>query len=549
MHHFDGVYEQSILRLSDSCISDTATNTARDRFRPLQESVPKYARGMQRLLIVTLRWANERFSNVGMVDDAPYPTIAQTHQRLVEFANWQLDGGMEDEDTSLEDHLQGWLEALFTTEYRINDEQQDPVFWFLMAVTTQPLDIKHLQTTRDVADLADEEVMLQDTCRAEAEGHDDDEETGLPGDDQTGIDDEDRLDILRAHSGRMILPAHMFSGLYAQVQYTCRLTLWNMAVQIMQRSDEEKTPGEATVDDLKPCCTETVEGFSYRRIRLALGHALRAIMDLPPRVTWGIHAGTPFLSVNNTVVNREILSEAFHHIVTRAEHELAEHLCWGMRLGVEMPKLVKDDMRSTVTGYSFINDPANGIASQGRALPEAISKNAHLQAHLLINSTTWNQSEIRNVLKADHQFLGLLFTCLHLTSGLPARAAEYNTLRLVNLGDTPRSIYHDPYQLFLLFRYTKTTATKGQGSPHPRFPAKRVANLLLVYLVKVRPMMIALAKMLTGTEAANKAKLMRTHLFASYTGLFTPQELRSAFGTAMHQHGKLPIGISDYLRG
>lgn len=165
-----------------------------------------------------------------------------------------------------------------------------------------------------------------------------------------------------------------------------------------------------------------------------------------------------------------------------------------------MLTLLKDDKRNSVSGYSFITDPVNGLDGQGTALLHAVVKNAHVQARLLINGTMWNHTEIVKVLRADHRFHGLLFACLHLSCEIPVRAPEYNTLRLVDLGDTPGAVYHDPYQSFLLFRYTKTTSTKGQGPPHPRFPSKRVASLLLVYLVKVRPMMVALAKVLTGTH-------------------------------------------------
>lgn len=80
-----------------------------------------------------------------------------------------------------------------------------------------------------------------------------------------------------------------------------------------------------------------------------------------------------------------------------------------------------------------------------------------------------------------------MFVLIHITSGQPARMTELVHLRLFNSRSSHRSIYLYFGSVMLLSTYSKTSSASQRDRMIARFLPNALKELLLVYLIVVRP--------------------------------------------------------------
>ena len=97
-----------------------------------------------------------------------------------------------------------------------------------------------------------------------------------------------------------------------------------------------------------------------------------------------------------------------------------------------------------------------------------------------------NQFEISRYLTSVKQFVQILLTLIHLSSGQPARMTELQYLLLFNTSNHFRSIYvYDGY-IQLVFDYNKTTSICQQSRKIIRFLPKKFNGIFLIYVTIIR---------------------------------------------------------------
>ena len=89
------------------------------------------------------------------------------------------------------------------------------------------------------------------------------------------------------------------------------------------------------------------------------------------------------------------------------------------------------------------------------------------------------------------KFLGWMMTAIQVTAGQPARLPELFSVQHANSSTSPRSLYVYGEQLVMVIRYNKTlSATGAMGKKIARLLPVQVSQMLLEYLVLVRPVQI-----------------------------------------------------------
>jgi hypothetical protein len=156
---------------------------------------------------------------------------------------------------------------------------------------------------------------------------------------------------------------------------------------------------------------------------------------------------------------------------------------------------LRDDISSAhegrAVGYSFFSDKTNGFSKHRHVLLKAILSNS-LTANSLRDGSDdfqgWSEIHLKKFLQDTSRFLKCFFTLTHLTYGQPARAEELTELLLQNTREGQRNFYWSYDTVMLLTRYHKNRSVNRREKYIARFLPRCVSELLLQYVVLVRPL-------------------------------------------------------------
>jgi hypothetical protein len=156
---------------------------------------------------------------------------------------------------------------------------------------------------------------------------------------------------------------------------------------------------------------------------------------------------------------------------------------------------LRDDISSAhegrAVGYSFFSDDANGFDKHRHVLLTAILSDRLTAAAFYDVSggfQGWNEGKLKSFLQHSSTFLKCFFSLMHLTYGQPARAEELTELALQNTRDGQRNIYWTYDTVMVLTRYHKSRSVNKREKYVARFLPRCVSELLLQYVVLVRPL-------------------------------------------------------------
>ena len=244
--------------------------------------------------------------------------------------------------------------------------------------------------------------------------------------------------------------------------------------------------------------------------------------------------------VDNIELSQEELSAAIGNLHREADALLRTHLLLGLRLGdgywAKLGSL-DDAVRNSVPNFSFSEHPGNAeftstcarrIFQALRHTPLAPYKRRAAPApsgdpgpsRVAGESDDGPESWIFPD-DAAREYLGncdrlheLMFTMLHLTSGGPPRATEWEPLLVRNTARQMRHVFITAGgYLTVITSYHKSQTLHGGSLKHiARFPCAVTSGIVLTYLVLVRPLEILLRRQLYATDgydAAHKAMLTR----------------------------------------
>ncbi|KAJ9634892.1 hypothetical protein H2199_008756 [Coniosporium tulheliwenetii] len=181
-----------------------------------------------------------------------------------------------------------------------------------------------------------------------------------------------------------------------------------------------------------------------------------------------------------------ITMEAFrkfgHHISEKAE-TLCDTLMYGWSPDLNLSE-VKDDMRNTQLGYSFVQHPANGLSM---AYLELCARVCMVQTGGLLHRKTWSHQAIRQYLKDAEALLELLLALLYALGGQAPRATEILSLQHCNGQSTERGVYAYNGALIYVTKHHKAKLSTNKEFNVARFLPARAGKILFYYLVYLRP--------------------------------------------------------------
>jgi hypothetical protein len=189
-------------------------------------------------------------------------------------------------------------------------------------------------------------------------------------------------------------------------------------------------------------------------------------------------------------------------LVGKARTILRDDLLFGLvnpSRYVSLPARTQIDLRDDISsahegravGYSFFSDKTNGFSKHRHVLLKAILSNS-LTANSLRDGSDdfqgWSEIHLKKFLQDTSRFLKCFFTLTHLTYGQPARAEELTELLLQNTREGQRNFYWSYDTVMLLTRYHKNRSVNRREKYIARFLPRCVSELLLQYVVLVRPL-------------------------------------------------------------
>jgi hypothetical protein len=226
-----------------------------------------------------------------------------------------------------------------------------------------------------------------------------------------------------------------------------------------------------------------------------------------PTIIWTPHTNFTSLSIGSSLVTLDGLRELVQNLLSSAKRFLATEVLMELRLP-EMDAVVQqqqqqqqryvDNHRDSRPGYSFLDDPDNSLQQYEGCLHRAFLSSPSTANTFVVNSRVigddgniqYNEGGCRAWLRKTGEFLDILTALIHIGGGQAARAEELASLLIRNSRNNHRGVYYrgDINTIMLCTTYHKGRSIKGSDRVISRTLPKSVADLLLQYLVIVRPL-------------------------------------------------------------
>jgi hypothetical protein len=221
-----------------------------------------------------------------------------------------------------------------------------------------------------------------------------------------------------------------------------------------------------------------------------------------PRAKWMPGSNYSAMEYDGVPVSIPKLCATASILVSKARAILCDNLLFGLvnpsryiSLQARTQIDLRDDISSAhegrAVGYSFFSDDANGFDKHRHVLLTAILSDRLTAAALYDGSLGfqgWNEGKLKTFLHHSSTFLKCFFSLMHLTYGQPARAEELSELALQNTRDGQRNIYWTYGTVMVLTRYHKSRSVNKREKYVARFLPRCVSELLLQYVILVRPL-------------------------------------------------------------
>lgn len=206
------------------------------------------------------------------------------------------------------------------------------------------------------------------------------------------------------------------------------------------------------------------------------------------------------------------------------------------KIPVKVPPLMSEDIRSAGMGYSFINS----VTTEPPTLPLLFEMGQSSGLRLLrpdgpgsrkFEADPSASQEFFHVLKPIVEAISFL---IHATGSGPLRLSEVVDDRYSN-GSGPRNLYISHGLVFLVRRNLKSSTLRGYRSSVVHFPPQKVVDLLVYYLVVIRPVEILLTASLGWKdEHANYSQFL--HVVKGRKS--SPQELSMVVSNLTNKYFK-----------
>lgn len=222
---------------------------------------------------------------------------------------------------------------------------------------------------------------------------------------------------------------------------------------------------------------------------------------------------------------------------------LLDKMMLGLDHRVDISK-VYDVPSKRSAGFGMRTDADEKVDLDNKySLTDHIDRDEALSRRFLVGEGgEWNAHAARDYLKTYDELQALLLVLIHLGSGLPARATELATYRLLNGSTSQRSVYFLDGQIFFMPLYSKTRNLTGSNKPIARFLSQSVTEMVLQDLFVVRPLVVAMGDFL----CKNPNQVYNTELFVHNGTKSSPDYLRERFRRIFQETAGSSLSFSNY---
>jgi hypothetical protein len=246
------------------------------------------------------------------------------------------------------------------------------------------------------------------------------------------------------------------------------------------------------------------------------------------------------INYDNVSITLQQFRTFAHEILAQAELVCARLMYdWKPRVSL---KSIKDDLRNTTNGFSFVQHPGNDLVEAYLQLSARACSNTHdpLQAN-----KTWNISAISRYLKLKEELLELILALLYVVGGQCPRGTELFSIEQCNSPSTERGVYiHNGYVIYVT-RYHKARKATNREFNVVRYLPARAGNIIYYYLVYISRFSAMLRRRAHLRESDDRTSLLFFSESAPHQ-LWRSQKLSSILkrlGSAIFEK---PFGIQLY---
>lgn len=208
-----------------------------------------------------------------------------------------------------------------------------------------------------------------------------------------------------------------------------------------------------------------------------------------------------------------------HHTAIKKLEERTSQLMLGWAPAVELAS-VRDDFICKTPGWSFLEEERNNL----RFAYKSLSRRAWSSYYLgqpFAKAGSWLPSACSAYFKSEAEMNIEIFAAIHLTASLPGRGPEITSTKVYNTEQVMRNVIFREGRLLLVTEYNKARASNNYAFYIVRYLPPRLAELVYMYLVYIRPFVNFLA-----------AQLKLPHLYATEYLFSDPRDKRKHLSTS-----------------
>lgn len=173
---------------------------------------------------------------------------------------------------------------------------------------------------------------------------------------------------------------------------------------------------------------------------------------------------------------------------------LIARLMYGVRPMTRLDSII-DSISNVAQGYSFVQDPANGLASAHLDLTTRASLDP---MDGLMLSERWNYPAVHRYLKEEADLLIQLMLIMYLRGGQAPRLTELFSIECHNGPSTSRGVYVHAGAIVYVTRHSKARRLTNQEFLVARYLSHGDSELVAQYLIYVRPFVEMLRRVCLG---------------------------------------------------
>lgn len=288
----------------------------------------------------------------------------------------------------------------------------------------------------------------------------------------------------------------------------------------------------------------------------AMGRHILNREGVPGNLMWA-EDGRSFTIGDDKVVALSDFCGIYQLSIQQLQGQLDE-LMLGWKPQVDL-SLVADDFTCRQPGWCFLDKPGNGLHQAYKSMVRRAWTSSFRGQHFA-KGGRWLPGACQSYLEAGIQSTILAYNAVHITSSLPARGTEMNSIRLVNTRLAMRNVFVREGKIMIAISYNKSRASNNHSFHVIRFLRPDVASAILLYVAYIRPFMDFLANQLEMPQYYSNEflfrdpTLKRNHLSSSQITVSMrslTRHLRTPWTLSLYQQASLAIAkryISEIIK-